>query len=115
MNFKDLPTPHNLTEAVGILANRMKESEVKALLNIHPDVLHFGIGTAIRNAWGLWGNSVLARWFNSKGIWHADDMSAIILESLKRELGNKPIDLDAQIKYYLEWWKKNKPQGKYGV
>jgi len=26
-----------------------------------------------------------------------------------------PHNLDAQIKYYLEWWKKNKPQGKYGV
>lgn len=66
---------------------------------------HFGLGMWIRNEWGLWSKSRLAKWFNAQGVWHPDDMSGIILTSYLRHLHNKPIALDDQIYYYTEYWK----------
>jgi hypothetical protein len=42
---------------------------------------HHGLGTWIRNNWGLWGGSRLQKYFIEKGITHPDDMSGLILES----------------------------------
>ena len=67
---------------------------------------HFGLGMWMRNTWGLWGGSRLAKWFNAQGIKHPDDMSGIILDSFWRYLNKKPIKLDKQIKYYQDYWKK---------
>ena len=41
--------------------------------------LHFGMGMWIRNNWGLWGHSRLQKYFLKHGVWHADDMSSIII------------------------------------
>jgi hypothetical protein len=65
---------------------------------------HHTIGRFIRNNWGLWDGGALRDWFKLKGIQHADDMSNILLESLKRKLNNQPIDLDGQIKIYRDFW-----------
>jgi hypothetical protein len=62
----------------------------------------------MRNSWGLWGQSRLATWFQVLGIDHADDMSSIILTSFWRHLNAKPIQLNEQVSYYLEYWKKIK-------
>lgn len=70
--------------------------------------LHHGFGTWMRNNWGLWAGSRLAKYFNEKGIFHPDDMSGIILTSYHRRLNKKPIDLEAQIKLYLAYWEKAK-------
>ena len=70
--------------------------------------LHHGFGTWMRNNWGLWGGSSLAKYFNEKGIFHPDDMSGIILTSYHRRLNNKPIDLEEQIKFYQAFWEKAK-------
>jgi hypothetical protein len=69
---------------------------------------HFGLGMWMRNNWGLWKGSRLAKWFNSHGIYHADDMSSIILDSFWRHLNGKQIRLEDQIKRYQEFWKKQK-------
>jgi hypothetical protein len=74
--------------------------------------MHMGFGLWIRNTWGLWGNSRLAKYFNSKGIFHADDMSGIILDSYHRYLTGKEIDLDKQIKFYQNAWKVTKRPSK---
>jgi len=64
--------------------------------------VHFAGGN-----WGLWDEkSSLAKWFHSIGIWHADDMSGIIFDSLHRELNGKPIDLVGQVQQYHNYWKK---------
>ena len=68
---------------------------------------HFGLGLWIRNNWGLWANLRLNRYFHEKGIFHPDDMSGIILTSYLRHLNNQPIELDAQIKYYQDYWQKS--------
>lgn len=62
----------------------------------------------MRNNWSLWGDSGLSKWFKSIGIFHADDMSSIILDSLVRSLKDEPIDLDGQVKFYQDYWKKMK-------
>jgi hypothetical protein len=67
---------------------------------------HRGLGMWMRNNWGLWSGSRLAKYFNALGIRHPDDMSGIILDSFWRHLNNKPIQLKEQIRYYQNYWKK---------
>ena len=69
---------------------------------------HFGLGRYLRNKWKLWGESRLVDWFNTQGIKHPDDMSGIILDSFWRNINSKPIELEEQIKFYQEYWKKQK-------
>ncbi|OGF46448.1 MAG: hypothetical protein A2231_12800 [Candidatus Firestonebacteria bacterium RIFOXYA2_FULL_40_8] len=69
---------------------------------------HMGLGMWIRNNWIRQKDSRLGAWFVSKGIHHPDDMSGIILDSYWRHLHNHPVKLDEQIKYYQDYWKKEK-------
>ena len=66
---------------------------------------HHGLGTWMRNNWGLWKGSRLSKYFNEKGIFHPDDMSGIILDSYHRSLTGREINLDQQVKYYQDYWK----------
>lgn len=73
--------------------------------------LHMGTGQGIRNEWGLWkGKNALYRFFKTKGIFHPDDISSIILTSFHRQLNNTDINLDSQIKYYKDYWKRAKQE-----
>jgi hypothetical protein len=67
---------------------------------------HHGVGTHIRNEWGLWHGSVLAKWFNARGIYHPDDMSGIIIDTFWRTVNDKPIELEAQIKHCQDFWER---------
>ncbi len=69
---------------------------------------HFGLGMWIRNNWGLWRGSRLSKWFNERQIWHPDDMSGIILTSYWRRVHNQAIDMEDQIKFYVENWAERK-------
>lgn len=69
--------------------------------------VHLGFGMWIRNNWRLWGGSRLSKYFNDLGIYHPDDMSGIILDSYHRNLNNKEIKLDDQIKYYQDFWENS--------
>lgn len=71
---------------------------------------HFGFGMWIRNNWGLWRKSRLAKYFNELGIFHPDDMSGIILTSYHRYLNDKPLLLEEQIKYYQDYWEEARKQ-----
>ena len=68
--------------------------------------MHFSTGVWIRNEW-LYGNkdSALVNYFNRLGIDQPNDMSTIILTSLHRKLNNLPINLEAQVNYFIEYWK----------
>lgn len=69
---------------------------------------HFGVGTWIRNKWGLWSGSELSRYFNDVGIHHPDDMYAIIMDSYIAKLRNEEYDLEADVSHYQEYWKNIK-------
>lgn len=72
--------------------------------------VHFGFGTWMRNNWRLWGGSRLSKYFYDLGIYHAEDMSGIILVSYHRYLNNKEINLQEQIKYYQDYWGNSKKE-----
>ena len=65
---------------------------------------HHGLGTWIRNSWGLWGGSRLRDYFQNIGIHHPDDMSSIILLSFHRHLNDEEIRLSKQVKFYQKYW-----------
>jgi hypothetical protein len=98
--------PQNLDEAIVTLTAALDEKEKAEFVEHGPNQYHSTLGRYLRNTWGLWHGSVLAKWFEALGIYHADDMSGIVLESLWRSLTGKPIDLDGQIEKYLEYWKR---------
>jgi hypothetical protein len=69
---------------------------------------HFGLGMWMRNNWGLWSGSRLSEYFNNLEIYHPDDMSGIILTSYYRFLIGEEVQLNDQVKYYKDYWKKAK-------
>ena len=67
---------------------------------------HFSLGMWMRNNWGLWQGSKLSKWFNERGIFHPDDMSAIILDSYWHHLCGLPINFEEQAEVYKQYWNK---------
>ncbi len=67
--------------------------------------INHGIGRWLRNNYGLWSRTCLVDFFWKKGIFHPDDISAIILTSYHRFLNDKPLDIDGQVKMYQSFWK----------
>ena len=66
-------------------------------------------GRCLRNAWGLWGGSPLAKFFNTRGVHHPDDMSGIIMTSLWRRLHGAPIKLEEQAAAAKRYWDLRRP------
>jgi hypothetical protein len=66
---------------------------------------HFTLGLSIRNCWGLWSGGPLYSHFHKLGLFHPDDMSAIILTSLWRRIHGQPLEIAGQIKEYQEYWR----------
>lgn len=101
--------PKDLDDCFVQLKKLLKPEDIATMRSGTEDDMiqyHHGLGMWMRNNWGLWGGSRLAKWFNSKGIMHPDDMSGIILDSFWRHLNNKPIKLKEQVKYYQDYWEK---------
>lgn len=74
----------------------------------HLSGYHHGLGTWLRNNWGLWAGARLAQYFNQLGIHHPDDMSGIILTSFWRHLHSQPIRLNEQVQFYKKYWRDKK-------
>lgn len=106
-SFSDLNIPSNLFEALKTLDQLLTDEEKHSFKEEDPKniaLYHHGVGRELRNAWGLWAGSVLAKHFNSIGIDHPDDMSGIILRSYHRRLNGYPIELEKQIQHYRNYW-----------
>lgn len=106
------PVPTNLEECFAALEKKLSKEDLEKMrkgterdLSAH----HFGLGAGMRNAWGLWGASPLARYFNGLGIHHADDMSSIILTSFWRHLNGQPIELEKQVAFFGRYWAVRRP------
>ncbi|MBN2363861.1 hypothetical protein JXL83_06995 [candidate division WOR-3 bacterium] len=85
--------------------DKMSEGKESEMINYH-----HGLGTWIRNNWGLWSDSRLADYFNSLGILHPDDMSSIILDSFWKRLNGKPLELEKQVQFYIDYWENQMEQ-----
>lgn len=76
--------PKNLEECFIELNKVLKPKEIDAIKNLKDRnetiLYHHGLGTWLRNNWGLWGGSRLQLYLIEKGIRHPDEMSAIILK-----------------------------------
>jgi hypothetical protein len=99
--------PIDLNDCFVQLDSILSPAELDTLRNWTEEdmnMAHMSLGLWIRNNWGLWRGSRLSKWFNAQSIWHPDDMSGIILTSYWRYLNNRPMELDAQIKYYVDYW-----------
>jgi hypothetical protein len=102
--------PSDLNECLAYLDSTITPSNLDTLVRWNEQDMsraHMGLGLWMRNNWGLWKGSRLSEWFNKHNIWHPDDMSGIILTSYWRHIHNQPIELDAQIGEYIEYWKNN--------
>ncbi len=95
----EMEIPKTLEEAIEVL----KELKGENGESIPPSAINTRY---LRNEWGLWRGSELAQWFFTKQIYHADDMSGIIVDSFERVINGNPIELDEQIKKYHKHWQK---------
>lgn len=100
--------PRDLQETFVALDATLQEDVRRRMLrdDFAWDSQHFGLGLGLRNEWGLWTGSRLAKYFHGLGIHHPDDMSGIILESYRRRLHGQPLDLEGQLQEYRDYWKK---------
>ena len=105
--------PANLEQAIAALDKELPVEDKNLMEGMDEDefvaVSHHSVGRWIRNNWGLWDeSSKLYKWFKSRGIWHADDMSGIILTSYYRTANNLPIELKTQIGWYVKYWQEQR-------
>jgi hypothetical protein len=102
--------PTNLEECLQYLDEFFTSEDKKTIRGLDEKnfsaISHHGMGQEMRNKWGLWKGSELQDFFKKMGLWHADDMSDIILTSYHRHLTGKPLDVEAQVEAYKEYWKK---------
>lgn len=103
--------PKNLEDCYWVFEQEFDEETIQQFKELEEKdmmaVTHHSLGRWLRNNWGLWDEKTeLHRWFkNELGIFHADDMSGIILTSMHRKLNGKDIDLEGQVEFYQNYWK----------
>lgn len=101
---KDM-VPSNLDQAISIIEEGLDQADKNAIIAHDACVFHHSVGRKLRNDWSLWTRTTpLCCWFQQHGIYHPDDMSGIIIESLKRKLSGQPIDLEGQVESYKKYW-----------
>jgi hypothetical protein len=68
--------PSNLAEALDRLDRSLASSAKEQFKGLPEDEAvtraHFGLGMGLRNDWGLWQGSALAKYFRDLGIFHPD-------------------------------------------
>jgi len=98
--------PKSLSEAIEaldiIVAQSLREKIQKN--EVHAVDLHFSLGMGLRNQWGLWRGSALAKYFNELGVMEPDAMSGIIIETYVRKLRNQPLKVEEQIEEHKAYW-----------
>jgi hypothetical protein len=98
--------PQNLEEAIQYFDKIVGDEDKFEFLKSGGNGYHLNVGMCIRNDWELWWGSPLAKWFYEREIYHADDMSGIILDSFYNYLLKRPIDIEGQIVRYHKHWEK---------
>lgn len=101
--FKD-KDPKNLIEILDILINSLDDKDKEYIKTCDLVLFSYYSGMCLRNTLNLWGDSLLKDWFINIGIFHPDDMSNIIITSLKRTLLGEDIKLTEQVQYFKDYW-----------
>jgi hypothetical protein len=104
--------PRDLEDAHAELIKMLPADELQQIRNMKAERemigYHMSLGMDLRNDWGLWKGSRLSRRFNLMGIWHPDDMSAIILFTFWCKLHDQPYRLQDRVAHYHAYWKSQK-------
>lgn len=66
---------------------------------------HHTVGRSLRNSKSLWGDNDLTAEFKSIGIWHADDMSAVLLHAVHRIMNRRPVNVKSLIEEFNAHWR----------
>lgn len=111
INIQDYKPKH--LDDILLLMNNIIDSEILEYIknseneNDVVSILHHSYGSWMRNNWGLWKKeSQFTLYFNTIGIFHADDMSSIIIQVIYRHLHNQSINLNKLVKEYRDYWEK---------
>lgn len=102
------PIPTTWEDAVFRICSNLNEEEKENLKEHGYAVFHHGLGTAIRNNWGLWNeDSDLHKSFKEGlGLFHADDMSGIILRAAEATARGEPNNPKGWAEEYKNYWKE---------
>jgi hypothetical protein len=101
-------TPRTLDECFVVLAKKLPPETLQRMRSgSEPDMIeyHHGLGTWIRNNWGLWSCGPLYQYFHRIGLEHPDDMSGVIFTSFWRYLRDKPLDVEGQVRKCQLYWR----------
>lgn len=100
--------PKDLGEALAELDKRLPEvdkNEMRALPAREGMIrYHLGLGTWMRNHWGLWNGSRLQRYFTTRGVRHPESMSGVVLYHYHDWLNGRK-------ETWKEWEKRPTPRG----
>lgn len=102
--------PVTLDEAVALLKEGLDKSDIAIIKSpkFNSVMLHSNVGMVIRNEWSLWQpDTILIQWFEKTyGIFHADDVSGVILDCLCKDIRGEPRRDKEIAKECIEHWKK---------
>jgi hypothetical protein len=100
--------PATLSEAHVELEYILSPEELEKIdaMNLEEDMIkyHFGLGMTIRNRWGLWSSSLLAKHMQKNGFSHPDDMSNVILNTFWCKRHGKKFGLAKRAAEYAAYW-----------
>jgi hypothetical protein len=102
--------PKDLKECNEYFNSNLKQDEIEHIRFLTLDQLselHFTLGLFIRNNW-IHGNRnpELINYFQTKDLYHPDDISSVIIKSYWHYLNNKEFNLNTEIEFYQEYWEK---------
>lgn len=108
-SYAHVPNDADIDWWVNEQIDRMDDESRKNILDMENssemNCLGFSVGMGIRNYYGLWHKNGLTRYFNrALGVYHADDMSAILLEALWHRVHNQPYDPAPSVERFREHW-----------
>jgi hypothetical protein len=102
--------PRNIDECIAqidsLLSKKVKEYFACLSREQYSAKVHHSFGMYLRNQWGLWWNSRLAKYFNSYKIYHPDSMSGIILICYHNKLCGIPYKFEEEVNHVLLCYKK---------
>ncbi len=98
--------PQTLDECFVVLA-KMLPADTLQQMRAAPEGemarYHHGLGTGLRNDWGLWAHSPLYEHLQKLGLHNPDDMSGLILTSFWRYLHDRPLGVQEQVQKYRRY------------